>query len=193
MKGLQETLAAPSPVRAAEMALIRLCYVADLPSPSDALKALQNGSAPVAVTAATAGAPAAAPPPRGGGGAAALATQPVNARRAPSRPPRLAQPEELHRRRRAAGDAARGPPGAPPDASRARGAVRAGPDRVPSRAAGAARPRPAPRRAARPLDRPALDRLGVAGRRQADAGRSRRPPTPTRCAPRPRAIRRCRP
>ena len=33
----------PSPLRAAEMALIRLCYAADLPSPSDALKALQNG------------------------------------------------------------------------------------------------------------------------------------------------------
>jgi DNA polymerase III subunit gamma/tau len=79
MKGLQETLSAPSPVRAAEMALIRLCYAADLPSPSDALKALQNGSTPVAVTGATAGAPAAAPPPRGGGGATALATQPVNA------------------------------------------------------------------------------------------------------------------
>lgn len=77
MKGLQETLTAPSPVRAAEMALIRLCYAAELPTPSDALKALQNGSAPVAM----AGAPAAAPPPRGGGGggATALATQPVNA------------------------------------------------------------------------------------------------------------------
>jgi DNA polymerase-3 subunit gamma/tau len=75
MKGLQETLAAPSPVRAAEMALIRLCYVADLPSPSDVVKALQNGAGPVAVTSA----PAAAPPPRGGGGATALATQPVNA------------------------------------------------------------------------------------------------------------------
>jgi DNA polymerase-3 subunit gamma/tau len=74
MKGLQETLAAPSPVRAAEMALIRLCYTADLPSPSDALKALHNGAA-VAV-------PASAPPampPRGGGTAARLATQPVAA------------------------------------------------------------------------------------------------------------------
>ena len=48
MKGLQETLAAPSPLRAAEMALIRLCYAADLPSPSDAIKALQNGAAPAA-------------------------------------------------------------------------------------------------------------------------------------------------
>jgi DNA polymerase-3 subunit gamma/tau len=72
LKGLQETLNAPSPLRAAEMALIRLCYAADLPSPSDAIKALQNGAGPVAVTAA-------APAPRGGGGGAAarLATQPV--------------------------------------------------------------------------------------------------------------------
>ncbi|WP_295145503.1 DNA polymerase III subunit gamma/tau [uncultured Reyranella sp.] len=76
LKGLQETLAAPSPLRAAEMALIRLCYVADLPSPADAIKALQNGG----------GVPAGAPAPvaprgnGGGGGAAArLATQPVTA------------------------------------------------------------------------------------------------------------------
>jgi len=75
LKGLQETLAAPSPLRAAEMALIRLCYAADLPSPSDALKALQNGAG-VATTSAV----AAATVPRGGGGAAArLATQPAAA------------------------------------------------------------------------------------------------------------------
>jgi DNA polymerase III subunit gamma/tau len=74
MKGLQETLSAPSPLRAAEMALIRLCYAADLPSPSDAIKALQNGAAPTPAAAVS------APAPRGGGGggaAARLATQPV--------------------------------------------------------------------------------------------------------------------
>ena len=76
LKGLQETLYAPSPVRAAEMALIRLCYAADLPSPSDALKALQNGSAP-AVT--TNGAAPASPRGGGGGAAARLASQPVAA------------------------------------------------------------------------------------------------------------------
>jgi DNA polymerase III subunit gamma/tau len=70
MKGLQETLNAPSPVRAAEMALIRLCYAADLPSPSDALKALQNGSGMPAGTTNGAGAPA--PRPGGGGGVAAV-------------------------------------------------------------------------------------------------------------------------
>jgi DNA polymerase-3 subunit gamma/tau len=75
MTGLKETLSAPSPLRAAEMALIRLCYAADLPSPSDAIKALQNGAAPAPVAGV------AAPAPRGGGGgggaAARLATQPV--------------------------------------------------------------------------------------------------------------------
>src|SRR6186997_2577936 len=74
MKGLEETLRAPAPARAAEMALIRLCYAADLPSPADALKALQTGGAPAA-------APAAAPSRGGGGGggtaAAARAPQPV--------------------------------------------------------------------------------------------------------------------
>ena len=76
LKGLQETLTAPSPLRAAEMALIRLCYVADLPSPGDAIKALQNGGgAPAGATAPM------APRSNGGGGATAarLAPQPVAA------------------------------------------------------------------------------------------------------------------
>jgi DNA polymerase-3 subunit gamma/tau len=60
------------------MALIRLCYAAELPSPSDALKALQNGSGAVAVGSAPA-APAPAAPRGGGGSATALATQPITA------------------------------------------------------------------------------------------------------------------
>src|SRR4029079_1012768 len=74
MKGLQETLAAPSPVRAAEMALIRLCYAADLPSPSDALKALQNGGTQAATPSAS---PASRGGGSGGGAAARLAPQPA--------------------------------------------------------------------------------------------------------------------
>ncbi len=77
LKGLQETLNAPSPMRAAEMALIRLCYVADLPSPADAIKALQNGGG--AVAASGGGAPAPRGPGGGGGAAARLASQPVSA------------------------------------------------------------------------------------------------------------------
>jgi DNA polymerase-3 subunit gamma/tau len=82
LKGLQETLTAPSALRAAEMALIRLCYTADLPSPSDAIKTLQNGAGPVASIA-----PAPAAAPRGGGGGARLATQPVAAAAQPATAP----------------------------------------------------------------------------------------------------------
>lgn len=43
LKGLQETQNAPSPIRAAEMAMIRLCFAADLPTPSEALRSLGQG------------------------------------------------------------------------------------------------------------------------------------------------------
>ena len=69
LKGLQETQHAHSPIRAAEMALIRLCYAADLPTAADAIKALQDGG----------GAPPprpSAPPPTNGGGISASAAQP---------------------------------------------------------------------------------------------------------------------
>ncbi|MBI1180851.1 MAG: DNA polymerase III subunit gamma/tau [Alphaproteobacteria bacterium] len=59
LKGLEETRAAPSPMGAAEMALIRLAYAADLPSPADLVRKLQQGGA------AAAGSPAAASPPGG--------------------------------------------------------------------------------------------------------------------------------
>ncbi|HVJ50962.1 MAG TPA: DNA polymerase III subunit gamma/tau [Aliidongia sp.] len=45
MKGLVEVQNAPQPIKAAEMALIRLIYVADLPPPGELVKALQNGTA----------------------------------------------------------------------------------------------------------------------------------------------------
>jgi DNA polymerase III subunit gamma/tau len=41
LKGLSEVRAAPSPMQAAEMVLVRLAYTSDLPTPADALKALQ--------------------------------------------------------------------------------------------------------------------------------------------------------
>src|SRR5260370_28965959 len=68
LKGLQETLSAPSPLRAAEMARIRRCDAAALPSPAHAIKALRNGAGPPSAPAAPA---ASAPAPRGGGGGAA--------------------------------------------------------------------------------------------------------------------------
>ena len=45
LKGLPEVQMAPHPLKAAEMVLIRLVYVTDLPSPADLIKALQNSGA----------------------------------------------------------------------------------------------------------------------------------------------------
>jgi DNA polymerase-3 subunit gamma/tau len=42
LKGLQETRFAPDPAAAAEMALIRIAYSADLPSPSDLIRTLKK-------------------------------------------------------------------------------------------------------------------------------------------------------
>ena len=44
MKGLTETNIAPDPSAAGEMALIRLCFAADLPTPDEALRALKKNS-----------------------------------------------------------------------------------------------------------------------------------------------------
>jgi len=51
LKGLEEVQVAPSPIQAAEMVLIRLTYVADLPAPAELVRS-------VAAAAAPAGAPA---------------------------------------------------------------------------------------------------------------------------------------
>ncbi len=77
LKALEETRAAPSPLMAAEMSVIRLCAVSDLPTPDDLIRKLESGDH----------APAATPPaPKGGGGGAtarapmqAVASQPVSA------------------------------------------------------------------------------------------------------------------
>ncbi len=45
LKGLAETRGAPAPVQAAEMVLVRLAYAANLPTPAEALKALETGNA----------------------------------------------------------------------------------------------------------------------------------------------------
>jgi DNA polymerase-3 subunit gamma/tau len=58
LKGLAEVQTAPQPLKAAEMALIRLVYIADLPPPAELIKALRNES----------GRAPSAPPPSGGNG-----------------------------------------------------------------------------------------------------------------------------
>jgi DNA polymerase-3 subunit gamma/tau len=60
LKAHDDTRRAPDPKAAVEMALIRLCYAADLPGPEEALKALRDGTP----LAGGAGGEA----PRGGGG-----------------------------------------------------------------------------------------------------------------------------
>ncbi|GGF08677.1 DNA polymerase III subunit gamma/tau [Aliidongia dinghuensis] len=46
LKGLPEVQTAPAPLKAAEMVLIRLVYVTDLPPPAELIKALQNAGGP---------------------------------------------------------------------------------------------------------------------------------------------------
>ncbi|HTK36804.1 MAG TPA: DNA polymerase III subunit gamma/tau [Caulobacteraceae bacterium] len=82
LKAFEEVRRAPDAAAAAEMALIRLAYAADLPGPEEALKRLQEGQAPVGA------APAQAPQPAGGGGggSAARAVAPSYAPQANLRP-----------------------------------------------------------------------------------------------------------
>src|SRR5690606_18890478 len=62
VKGLEEAARAPNPFAAAEMVLIRLAHVADLPPPDEIIKALGGG------TRSTGGRPAPAPPAGGDSG-----------------------------------------------------------------------------------------------------------------------------
>ncbi|WP_108484885.1 DNA polymerase III subunit gamma/tau [Oceaniglobus ichthyenteri] len=81
LKALEEVANAPNAMMAAEMAIIRLTHVADLPSPDDLLRKLQNTPRPTA-PAPNAPPPSGGPGPRamstrsGGGAAPALANQP---------------------------------------------------------------------------------------------------------------------
>jgi DNA polymerase-3 subunit gamma/tau len=66
LKGVAEVESAPDRRAAAEMVLIRLCYVADLPPPGDLVRRLTaNPPAPASASSAA--------PPSGGGGARAVA------------------------------------------------------------------------------------------------------------------------
>jgi DNA polymerase-3 subunit gamma/tau len=46
LKGIGEVQTAPSPLQAAEMVLVRLAYVADLPAPAELLRQLERGGEP---------------------------------------------------------------------------------------------------------------------------------------------------
>ncbi len=71
LKAQDEARRAGDPKAAAEMAIMRLCYAADLPGPEAALKALQSGASPVGPGPSTSGGGSS-----GGGAARALQTQP---------------------------------------------------------------------------------------------------------------------
>jgi DNA polymerase-3 subunit gamma/tau len=92
LKALEEAAAAPNPMMAAEMAVIRLTHVADLPSPEELVRRLSGGprpdaaappAAPARLERVPAPASGPAPPVRalaaGGGGAAAREELPAAA------------------------------------------------------------------------------------------------------------------
>ena len=82
LKGLGEVQSAPLPLQAAEMVLIRLTHAADLPTPADLVRQIQDGGGPPAERArATATSERPSPPPT------ALAV-------APAAPPR-SEPSDL--------------------------------------------------------------------------------------------------
>ncbi len=89
LKGIAEVQAATRPAAAAEMVLVRIAYVADLPTPDEAIRMLEQNGGASPVVSGTAATPRAAPassasampsvpvrspiPPRGGAGADASA------------------------------------------------------------------------------------------------------------------------
>ena len=82
LKALEEVATAPNAMMAAEMAIIRLTHVAELPSPEELVRRL--GDAPPAPAAARPAAAAAARPARGPAASAAAAAPPVPAASAPA-------------------------------------------------------------------------------------------------------------
>jgi len=90
MKAHAEVRQAPDPAAAAEMALIRLCYAADLPGPEEALKALRDGE-----PAGGGGAPMPSGGGGGGGGAVAQARSMAAPQTASQPAPTLASFEDV--------------------------------------------------------------------------------------------------
>jgi DNA polymerase-3 subunit gamma/tau len=89
LKGLEEAQAAPSPLQAAEMVLVRLAYIADLPSPAEIIRAMDGAppAAPVSSSAPRIGASPAPVGSHGGGGVSAAASVAVRQEAAPNAAP----------------------------------------------------------------------------------------------------------
>jgi DNA polymerase III subunit gamma/tau len=94
LKGIGEVQHAPSPLQAAEMVLVRLAYVADLPAPADLVRELERGreggAAPAASSRAPSGSARMALPADGVGSAA-----PRLAPAEPAASPALPQPQSF--------------------------------------------------------------------------------------------------
>jgi DNA polymerase-3 subunit gamma/tau len=88
LKAHEEIRRAPNAAAAAEMALIRLCYAADLPGPEEALKALRDGAPPGSLGGGSSGG-------GGGGGASASLAPRQMAAAAPQAAPTLASFEDV--------------------------------------------------------------------------------------------------
>lgn len=98
LKGLAETQNAPNPIQAAEMILIRLLHLADLPTPEDAVKKLKEGGAAKAPSSPSSpgsapNRPAPALSIASGGSAAAAAVPAPAPVEAPAEPVAQTQPQ----------------------------------------------------------------------------------------------------
>jgi len=80
LKALDEVRRAPNPADAVEMAIVRLAYAADLPSPEDALKSIRDGQLPGGGAGPRGGGSGGG----GGGASAMLQPQPVQAPKLPN-------------------------------------------------------------------------------------------------------------
>ena len=76
LKALEEVAAAPNAMMAAEMAVIRLTHVADLPSPEELIRQLQNTPTPPSGPGGGGRLAPSASTPAAGGGASAIASAP---------------------------------------------------------------------------------------------------------------------
>jgi DNA polymerase-3 subunit gamma/tau len=72
LKAYDEVRRAPDPSAAVEMALIRLCYAANLPGPEEALKALQSGGSIPGASGPSSSSPSPSAGPTASGGSGAL-------------------------------------------------------------------------------------------------------------------------
>jgi DNA polymerase-3 subunit gamma/tau len=82
LRGIAEVQAAPRPVMAAEMVLVRLAYAADMPTPDEAIRSLSGPPA-------AGGGPAPSPGGGGGGSGGARAQMAVATRSEPQRAPAM--------------------------------------------------------------------------------------------------------